>query len=256
MINGLFHKLKINMFEYCLLVTGCISPASDMKNLTIQNIEERYKQYIDALTFYITKTKVKNIVYCDNSNYGVNKEISRIARQYDKNFEWLSFTGDSKSAAKYGKGYGEGEIIEYALLNSKIIKTCSVLVKVTGRLKVLNIDSIIQYSYGKNHFFYITNRFDKKFIDTRFYIISKNDYINNFMKQYKNVCDGENNFLEHVFAKTIIEGKIDYRHFILEPNISGFSGTNGKEYGSSKLKICTKTFLNIFGISMDKLKHS
>ncbi len=255
MITILSPKAKTNISEYCLLITGCISPSPHVKNLTIQNAEERYRQYIDALIFYISETKIKNIVYCDNSNYLENKEIMQIARQYNKNFEWLSFQGDFKLVNKYGKGYGEGEIIEYALFNSKIIKTCSILVKVTGRLKVINIDRIIRHSNNNNYFFYITKRYCQKFVDTRFYIINKNDYINYFIKQYKNVRDSENIFIEHVFAKVIIKERLKYKHFIIEPNILGISGTNGKKYKSSKLKIFIKTFLNFFGISIDKLKH-
>ena len=43
-----------------------------------------------------------------------------------------------------GKGYGEGEIIEYALKNSAFLHSEREFIKLTGRITIENLDAIIR----------------------------------------------------------------------------------------------------------------
>ena len=54
--------------------------------------------------------------------------------------ESLSFTGNEKRIASCGKGYGEDDIIEYALKHSDLLKEATYFCKLTGWLKVDNIN--------------------------------------------------------------------------------------------------------------------
>lgn len=241
--------------KFCIVITGCIEPSEEVPKLYLSNKNERKEQYVKALKFYIERTFIKNIIYCDNSGIKEVEMLNKSAKKNNKNFECLFFKGNSFNVIKKGKGYGEGEILEYVINNSYLIKNMNYIVKITGRLIIKNIDFIMRFSKEKNYFFPITVRFGKKFVDTRFYIVSKEDYEKYLLKAYVEVDDNNLFFLEHAFAKNIISNRMTTSLFTIEPNIMGISGSNGKRYHSSWLKILIKSILNRMKISIDLIKH-
>ena len=72
-----------------LLLTGCINPAG-MSYTTLNNPEERKKQYVDAINFYLSSTNFP-IVFAENSG----TDISNIFQDYIKSsrIEILCFCG-------------------------------------------------------------------------------------------------------------------------------------------------------------------
>ena len=56
-----------------------------------------------------------------------------------KEFEWISFQGNTTKTQEKGKGYGEGEIIEYAINHSQLLAKSKMLMKLTGRFYVKNM---------------------------------------------------------------------------------------------------------------------
>lgn len=57
----------------------------------------------------------------------------------------LHLKGNEEFDRKKGKGYGEALILEYALEHSLFVHQCDFLVKITGRLKLLNVNSMIGF---------------------------------------------------------------------------------------------------------------
>ena len=84
-----------------LLLTGCINPAG-MSYTTLINPEERKKQYVDAIHFYLSKTNYP-IVFSENSGI----DISYCFHDDIKSgrLEVLCFHGNQDKTR--GKGYGE-----------------------------------------------------------------------------------------------------------------------------------------------------
>lgn len=218
-----------------LLITSSIVP-QEKRFLILKEPKQRLSQYLDSLRFYIVHTNLNNIALCDNSgfNFPVD-EMTALAKEYGKKLEIIQFVGDKKKIIENGKGYGEGEIIEYALHHSLLLKKSSYFIKVTGRLKVTNIDQIIEridltkiYMNKNIHNFRKSEKSTK--MNTVLYGIPKKIYMAVFVDAYKNVCDKRGIYLEHVFAKRIIEnGLIIYNipHF---PVIDGISGSLGNRY--------------------------
>lgn len=224
--------------DLCLIITGCIYPNSNVPVLSIKAGFQRKRQYIDSIQYYIEKSRVANIVFCDNSNAPKEDGLKELAQKHGKNFEWISFEGNSNKVVSKGKGYGEIEIINYAIANSTLISKSKMLFKVTGRLIIKNIDWFIRLGKeDKNYFLVRTN----KFVDTRCYCIRKADYIKYFSQVGEFVDDREGVFLEHVFYKTIENKKVDYKLFPIEPEFSGVSGSNGYVYDSSHYKNVIKS---------------
>ncbi len=221
--------------EICLVMTACIAPSAQMKLLTIRDKGVRRKQYLEAARFYIEKTRIKHIVFCDNSGTREIGLLKKLAAEKQKRFEWLSYQGDGKKTEEQGKGYGEGEILAYVLQNSRLLRTCRYMAKVTGRLKVRNIDMVIRLLGQSGNYFnsYIDYR-NRFFIDTRFFVVSCRDY-ESFLKDcYQSVNDGRGFYLEHSIARAVRKKHMSYHVFPVALDVEGISGTSGMRYATSR----------------------
>lgn len=208
-----------------LLITGCISPEKNQPHLCISNPKQRYEQYITSISFYIEKSLFKDIVFCESSNfyYPSNSGLVELAEKYHKNFEWICFSGNKKEVLNKGKGYGEGEIIEYAIGHSQIMIQASYFVKTTGRIVVKNVNKIgLKLNFRKNYFNFDLCRTCG--IDTRFYCCTVDFYKKYLLNAYKRCSDYANEMsLEDVFYDCLI----DAEKFYCLPDYPFFSGVGG-----------------------------
>lgn len=126
-----------------LLITASIE-ARNTRDVTIRDRVERQRQYLQGLVAWITLTELPTIVFCENTNtsYDFTKLIE-FARLKNKTLEVFVFGGNHK-AQVYGKGYGEGEIVDYAMKNSRYLSKSQSFYKITGRLFVQNFNQIHQ----------------------------------------------------------------------------------------------------------------
>jgi len=212
-----------------LLITGCINVNKDVPFTSITNFDERCKDYCLTIEWAINNSPFNDIVFCENSNYAFEvKKYELLAKKNNKRFEYLTFNGDTKKTIKCGKGYGEGEIVKYALKNSKLLKENNYFYKITGRLIISNIKSIVKDN-KKNYF---QNYHNLNEVDTRFYGINKQVFEEYLLDKYIEVEDNNKFYLEHVYYKYLNLNKVKYRTFYSKPNFVGKSGSTGVDYGS------------------------
>lgn len=214
-----------------LLITGCISPEINQQHLCISDSKQRYEQYITSISFYIEKSLFKSIVFCENSNcaYPPNSGLKELAKKFSKNFEWICFSGDKEEVLNKGKGYGEGEIIEYALEHSKILIQASWFIKTTGRIIVKNVNKIVpKLKLNMNYFNF--DLFRTCGIDTRFYCCTVELYKKYLLSAYRRCSDYENEMsLEDIFYDCLIKtGKFHCLPYY--PFFSGVGGSHGEVY--------------------------
>ena len=226
-----------------LLITSTIKPNEKVFSLALKDKADREKQYFAALLFYIEKTKLKNIIYCDNSNTILSNlsYLQKLAMKNKKQFEYLSFRGNTSEIVHHGKGYGEGEIIKYILNNSKLIKNMDYLIKVTGRLYITNINTLLRLCFDRYNYFDMTKT---RRCETRFYMIQKSVYEKKFVDCYLNVDDKKDVWLEHIFKNIILKQRVAYKMFPVLPKVKGISGSTGKRYHDSKIKYYAKIILS------------
>lgn len=218
------------MVDCVLLVTGTIRPNTNI-SVEINNKDERLREYINCLKYYICKSEIAKIVFCENSRYTFNQNsLFKLAQKYNKQLEILQFEGDVEKIGIYGKGYGEGEIIEYAFNNSKLIKNSDYFIKVTGRLIVNNLKQIIdKMVYPKTYF--NLDLYGYQCIDTRLYGMTTEQYRNTFIHLYYNVRDRRNRrIIEKIFINTIRKNNIHIYNFPVYPEIIGCSGSSAIDY--------------------------
>ena len=235
-----------------LLITGAIDLSSfHVPSTTVVNVEKRLSQYIGSIEYAIDYyRRITHLVFCENTNYIFDYSILKEkARSNGKVLEVLSFLGDYSEIQLRGKGYGEGEIIQYALTHSHFLKECQSFYKLTGRLEVKNMNQVIATTFSESAFDYypgkIYNR-PRDHIETIFYKSDKNIYLKYLIDAYKEVDELKYQYLEHLFYQRLVGLKII--SFRILPKLSGQSGTTGTKYDKQEGEILREKFYYSFGI--------
>lgn len=231
------------------IITGTIRPNGQVGQLVLKNETERLQQYKDALLFTIQSKAFSKIVFCENSNYGTEcfADLKEDADKYGAMLELLSFAGNSEAVLKCGKGYGEGEIMDYVFANSSLLAGELSFVKMTGRLKVVNIKEICKRINSGKCYFNIPNRTIRDYYDTKLYAMPIAVFDKYFRNAYDKVRDDEGIYLEKVYTGILAEQKIQVKNFPGYPRVIGMSGSLGYDYGYTEWKCRIKDIISFFG---------
>lgn len=212
-----------------LLITGCVSVADSTPFVAVRKKNERLNQYLETLKWAIDCSPFDTILFCENSGCDFNfyEYIETLKLSKIKKFEYLSFIGNREECDKKGKGYGEGEIIAYAMGHSQYLRKEKYFYKITGKLKVTNIEELI-INDSHSYFMRYCDRVGK--VDTKFYKLLLSDYNRGINMAYVNVNDQKGDFLEKVYFDVMKRNGIKYKSFRRIPVIEGISGTTGRTY--------------------------
>jgi len=102
-----------------------LTAAIDVNGITyskVNDLEERYDEYRNALMRWVEEPAVDKIVFCDNSNFDLS-EIQKNVKEkgFEDKLELLSYDGQNFNR-NLGKGYGELTTFQYAFDHSIFIK--------------------------------------------------------------------------------------------------------------------------------------
>lgn len=231
------------------IITGTIKPNCSMEQLVIKNEEERLRQYIDSITFFIKSEAFSKIIFCDNSNYNIDnlEFLRKRANENNVELEILSFQGNIKKISYLGKGYGEGEIMNYIFEHSKIAQEEDYFVKITGRIRVDNIKEIVSKIKKNKTYFNIPNYTIKDIYDTRIYAMPIKQFRELFLREFIKVKDDKGIYLEYVYTDILERERIRISNFPRYPRIIGVSGSTGTVYGYTEWKCKVKDILSLGG---------
>lgn len=231
------------------IVTGTISPSEQMGQLVLKNTEERLKQYVDALDFLIREKAFDKIIFCDNSGYAMEQLgfLEETALTNGTELELLSYQGNTQKCIQHGKGYGEGENLEYVFSHSKLLQGEDFFVKLTGRLQVVNIRDICRRLRTDRVYFNIPNRTIREYYDTKIYAMPMECFRNRFLSAYHQVRDEEGIYLEKVYTRIILENGIKVYNFPRIPRVVGMAGSSGLTYTYSEWKSKIRDAIGLFG---------
>lgn len=229
-----------------LILTGTIDPSIfSNTGVVLTNAEERLKQYKSAIHFYITNSPFENIIFIENSGSPFNfKEISNQANKYNKKFEYIKVETDKEETLKYGKSYGEADLITKAILQSNLLKGEISFYKVTGRIKIINIKKMILSNNDSAFLF----RHDLKRCYTFFFKANINQYKKYFINsQY--LCDEKRGYdIERVYYDIIMKNDLNVTNYKFYPLLKGTIGTNGLQYGDNCFVFYIKNILTFLGL--------
>lgn len=238
------------------IITGTIRPTLQMSQLVLRDEKERLKQYKEAIQFLLSTRAFTRVIFCENSNYGT-ENLSVLAEDAGKNgveMELLSFQGNEEMACIHGKGYGEGEIMDYVFSHSRLVREESFFVKITGRLKVDNVKDIVNRMNLKRTYFNIPNRTITDIYDTRIYGMPIEQFKSYFLNSYEQVMDEQGIFLEMVYTQILQNCGIKVFNFPRYPRIVGVSGSGGAAYEYTEWKCKIRDVLS--QINFYKVKTS
>jgi len=213
-----------------VFMTGCIDPKG-MGLTVLSDKEERKRQYLDAIRFYLSAAGVP-ILFVENSGSDVSGDFEReIAAG---RLEVVTFSGNDYEKPK-GKGYGEMLIVEEALRASKLFSEADFVFKVSGRYKVLNVRSYVDYvDAGEGSWDMMVNlQPGLALADSRFFGAKPFFYRDFFVKYRESIDDRKFVYFETVLAHAVHESIVQgYRYSGLHhyPRHSAQSGTSGDKY--------------------------
>jgi hypothetical protein len=233
-----------------VLITTCIIPTDC--NIRLVDPNKRLFHTIEAIEYWSTVGSNIRIIVCDGSNFNYS-EILRI-KFPNVEIEFLHFQTSEISTKLKGKGFGEGEIINFALENSIILMKSESFIKCTGKLWIENIMQMVDNYRSplsiNAHFDHIFSlkSIKLRYLDTRFYIVNKNFYKQYLSNAHLECNSSEGINLEHIFLEIMINLNEKYFIFKKNPIIQGVGGGSG-EYYKNNLKRRLKGNLKKFIVS-------
>lgn len=246
-------SIKCTLGKPVILLTACVNPSlSKNRWHTLNDADLRLNQYVDAIGYYIKETDL-NICFVDNSGYDIS-EIPLIEeyRATDR-LEILTYLA-SEDVRLRGKGYGEQDILRYAMENSEFLSHADYIIKATGRIKIRNIKSLIsltKYISNKNKKYVIGEKLYKaKWIQSYLFIAYREFFCDAFFAQMRKVS--EKNEDMKMFEEGLYSAIEEWKTFggkflnVLTPIIvDGMRGEGGYYYTNS-FKDKIKCLLNAF----------
>jgi hypothetical protein len=204
--------------------------APSTPTLVVRDEHIRIQQYMCALVSWAGAQRVRRIILGENSNTRFN--FSRIVSYLEaagKEVELLIFDGN-KESPKFGKGFGEGEILERVYTHSRLLRMTDSFYKVTGRLFVQNFDQVSDATKNRHAF---RRKYGKpgnpSKVDTTFFKCGLDLFESRLLDAYRQVDDAKRMFIEHMYFNRLSE--TDAGDFSLRPALVGQQASTGKVYG-------------------------
>jgi hypothetical protein len=239
-----------------ILITSCIFPIDNSGKLS--DPELRIKYTLEGLLMWRQIAPHSPIIICDSSNYDFSSHLQKLNLN---GIEQLKFFGNSQLVKKYGKGYGEGEIIEYALNHSMFMSNADSFIKCTAKLWVNNFHKcaaqwdLTKKYLGRGYFknvFSISKPSFFEYIDTRFFIATKKFFFSSMLPVYQKATNNPKGSIEYLLLEKIQEENINHFLFKCLPIIQGMSGGSAKYYKSNPYRVVKDRFRNFISMSNAK----
>ena len=234
MFNMIYRRdIQKDKSMYAILLTACIDPGG-MVLTKLTDPVVRKSQYVEALEFYLRNTDYP-IVFTENSGNDVSDLFPDEIRS--GRLEVLTFEGNKEKTK--GKGYGECEIIEYALDHSRIIRERREredddrlkVIKITGRLIVENVGALTKSHVPFQSHEDLIGRLDSRdFIALSEVFIASCPLLRKLVESKWMLNDSKGFWFERLLARVTISNQFRYFPFVVKPAIRGSSGSLGKTY--------------------------
>lgn len=141
--------------------------------------------------------------------------IQSMAAKDPERVEFLQFEGN-RYPRHLGKGYGEMEILRYALEHSRLLKEHSVMAKVTGRLFIANYELLQEGDW-------LCERGHSSKV-----FVCETSFIPELLKTQEGLDDSQGVYFEHAYASA--RRGFPFVRFSKQPIFCGHSGTSGRAY--------------------------
>ncbi len=218
--------------------------------VTLKDTEERIRLALESVREWLKLDPALPIVLCDGSNHDFSAAASE---QFPgATIECLPFENKQELVRQYGRGYGEGEIVRYALNHSRLIAEAGCFAKCTSKLWVANFKECAATWNGRLllkgvflHVFSPLRPTEFSYIDTRFYIASCDLYHQYFEHAHLQIRKDEGHGLEECFRDVFLANRLGQVLLPIPPVICGVGGGTGTYY-RNPLKRRLKEWLRLW----------
>ena len=100
-----------------VLLTSCVIVSDH--SVSLKDPDSRVRLTTDSIEKWLAVSPDLRLVICDGSNFDFSKIV--LKKFPNANIECLFFQNNKELVGIHGKGYGEGEIVNYALENSSYL---------------------------------------------------------------------------------------------------------------------------------------
>jgi hypothetical protein len=203
--------------------------------VTLTDTSERIDFAMESIARWLSLYPKVQLVLCDGSNFDFSTAVAQMFP--DAKIECIFFENDQKAVRQNGRGFGEGEIIRFAIEHSQLIQQAGAFAKCTSKLWVHNYAECLTGWNGKflckAVFDHVFSPFDKivlSYIDTRFYITSVAFYKQHFGSAHQAIDVSIGKGLEDCFLEVVNRDHLDGVLLNTPPVIYGVGGGIGKYY--------------------------
>lgn len=203
--------------------------------VALTDTQERTRLTLASVQEWLRIDSKHRIILCDGSGF----DFSKLAAEHFPlaSIECLYFDNDPLLVSKFGRGYGEGEIIRHALNNSRFIAQAGGFAKCTSKLWVKNYPECLAHWNGslrlKGVFLNVFSPWRATklaYIDTRFYMTSCETYRRYFENAHLQIRKEQGHGLEECFLDVVQENGLQKMLLPIPPVIAGVGGGTGTYY--------------------------
>lgn len=232
------------MISFLLVLSATIEPKG-MPLLQIADPGLRRQQYLQNFTRCIEQMSSipeAAVLFVENSGCDL-EDFREVANRAEAKIaaELISVEQNDHSR-ELGKGFGEFRMIDTAVEQSVLAKKADYLVKLTGRLGVQNLPTILRKLplpldiCGDVHPY---PGWSRGVIDSRLLIFSRTFYLQNVIGLYREMNDSAGEYAEHRLYQLVRRAR-DFKvltQLPIEPQWIGASGSTGERYDSWKKQL-------------------
>ncbi|NEN25728.1 hypothetical protein G3O08_19750 [Cryomorpha ignava] len=219
------------MKDAAICMTATITPNTVLVSAT--DVSERLADYKKCIRFYLDQTNLP-IYFLENSDYDLSKDVDFEVFKAVERFKLIRFKPHPDS--EKGKGFQEFYTLDRFVKNH--LKE-SVLIKVTGRYIVKNVEVLIAQIQSQ---LTIDLHRKMKVAITGFFVVDKAIYLAHFYEKYKLANDKNGKFIEHVLYDEIMSSSLKSITTLLPQNSQyrGVSGSYGGSLERNKYKMMVR----------------
>lgn len=203
--------------------------------VALTNQDERVRLTLESVHEWLKIDTNLRIVLCDGSGFNFTTTVR--AQFPEAHIECLYFDNDVQQVRQHGRGYGEGEIVRYALAHSRLISEAGCFGKCSSKLWIKNFSECLGNWDGKlllkgvfSDVFSPFRPTSFAYIDTRFYMASVDIYRQYFVDAHTQIQKERGHGLEECFRDVVIQKQLKHILFRSVPIVCGVGGGTGIYY--------------------------
>jgi hypothetical protein len=211
------------------------------KGVHLQDAGQRASYALESINRWRQLAPLNPLVLCDGSNFDFSPVVASVTNS--TSIECLSFQNNIDRVQRQGRGYGEGEIVRFAIENSSFIQNSGCFAKCTSKLWVDNFsqcmgqwnNAMLLKGVFHNAFSPIHSK-QFAYIDTRFYAMDVEIYNSHFLYAHEAIETSSGYGLEECFRDVYLSLGCPSSLMGAPPVICGVGGGTGTYYKNSKLR--------------------